>query len=353
MISKEKLAELFEGKLDILSDALNEKAENSIADIVGEVSEALLSEMTPGHKAMMKQHLDNVDIVDYTDEFGKPTKPKKTQDPRIKNIKRPDDRDAYNQLDDFQAAKSGKNTNFVGKTYTTNERALRSESVESEKEYQDKIGKWAAWKMQKQQAKDNKKNLARAKANEKPVKEDLDEGMMKDIALATNWHGSGVDSYEKAQDRKKARKDSIKKFFSGKKKEVKEDVEQLDELSRGTLASYASKSIKSKDNAKSEKDRAFDHHMRTGGGNFRDTANRLNRKIDKREKGVDSALKRLAKEEVEPLEELSQEKLAKYKDHASAQILRYDGKSHNTDKKFWNRVKGLNTLGRKEKAKKD
>ncbi len=78
----------------------------------------------------MKQHLDNVEVIDYTDEFGKPTKPKKTQDSRVKNIKRPDDRDDYNQLNDFAASKSGKNTNFVGKTYTTNERALRAEEVE-------------------------------------------------------------------------------------------------------------------------------------------------------------------------------------------------------------------------------
>ena len=179
MLKKQNILDLLKGDFTPLTESINEKVESVVADMVVDLSEALLAEMTPGHKAMMKQHLDNVDVEDDTDELdGGTTKPKKRKDARIKNPKRPDDRDDYNQLNDFATSKSPKNTNFVGKTYTTNERALRSEAVE-------------------------------------------------------------------------------------------------------------------------------------------------------------------------PLEELSQEKLAKYKDHAGAQILKYDGKSHNKDKKFWNRVKGLNTLGRK------
>jgi hypothetical protein len=236
MIKTQNILDLLKGDFTPLTDSLTEKAESVIADMAENLTESLLNEMTPGHKAMMKQHLDNVSVEDDTDELtGDVTKPKKRKDARIKNIKRPDDRDAYNQLNDFAASKSPKNTNFVGKTYTTNERALRSESI--------------------------------------------DEGMMKDIAVATNFYGSGVDSYEKAQEKRKERRAKLKALFSGKKKTVKEEVEQLDEL--------------------------------------------------------------------------SQEKLAKYKDHAETQILRYDGKSHNTDKKFSNRVKGLNTLGRKNKAVKE
>jgi len=54
------------------------------------------------------------------------------------------------------------------------------------------------------------------------------------------------------------------------------------------------------------------------------------------------------KEEVEQLDELSKEKLAKYKGDAEGQILAWDGKSPNKGKKFWNRVRGLNTLGKKK-----
>jgi hypothetical protein len=213
MISKEQLSELFEGKLDALSNELNEKAESKIAGIVGEMSEALLTEMTPGHKAMMAQHLDNVEVIDYTDEFGKPTKPKKTQDSRIKNIKRPDDRDAYNQLNDFAASKSGKDTNFVGKKYTTNERALRAEELQQIEE-----GKIA--------------NTYHVANPERKI-------------VFTGSHSKALKKYNELRqgDDKELGTAKHSMFHTlVKNKFVKEDVEPLEELSKATLGRYIKKS---------------------------------------------------------------------------------------------------------------
>ena len=65
MATKDILLSLFEGKFDIVKDSLSEKAESVVSNIVLESTEVLL-EMTPGHKEMMKQHLDNLKIVDDT-----------------------------------------------------------------------------------------------------------------------------------------------------------------------------------------------------------------------------------------------------------------------------------------------
>jgi len=86
-----------------------------------------------------------------------------------------------------------------------------------------------------------------------------------------------------------------------KKTTTKEEVEQIDELSKSTLASYATKAA---DQARVKKDAAAGYLRmnkgRVSSGEIKKTA-----EGDKRIEGVKSAIKRLAKEEVEQIDEIS------------------------------------------------
>ena len=75
-----------------------------------------------------------------------------------------------------------------------------------------------------------------------------------------------------------------------KKKTTKEEVEQLDELSKGTLRSYGEKALKNKKTLEK---------VRREVGNYP----AITKKIEKRNKGLDSAIKKLSKEEVENIDE--------------------------------------------------
>ena len=291
MLKKQNILDLLKGDFTPLTESINEKVETVVADMVVDLSEALLSEMTPGHKAMMKQHLDNVDVEDDTDELdGSVTKPKKRKDARIKNPKRPDDRDDYNQLNDFAASKSPKNTNFVGKTYTTNERALRSEAVEPLEELsQEKLAKY------------------------------------KDHA------GAQILKYDgKSHNKDKKFWNRVKGLntLGRKTKSVKEEVEPLEELSKATLGSYAKKASS----------RAVFHQAKSiealGDKNY-ERAGHHGVKSAKRLHGTKMAIDKLQKEEIEPLEELSKATLGSYVKKAShdvatksAGVGRYSERSH-------------------------
>lgn len=86
-----------------------------------------------------------------------------------------------------------------------------------------------------------------------------------------------------------------------KKTTTKEEVEQIDELSKSTLASYATKAA---DQARVKKDAAAGYLRmnkgRVSSGEIKKTA-----EGDKRIEGVKSAIKRLAKEEIEQIDEIS------------------------------------------------
>ena len=75
-----------------------------------------------------------------------------------------------------------------------------------------------------------------------------------------------------------------------KKKTTKEEVEQLDELSKETLRSYGKEALKDKKSLE-KKRRAL--------GNYP----AITKKIEKRNKGIDLAIKKLSKEEVEHIDE--------------------------------------------------
>jgi len=97
-------------------------------------------------------------------------------------------------------------------------------------------------------------------------------------------------------------------------KDVKEDAEQIDELSKATVGSYAQKA---KDDL-SRSDYLAGKKMgeRMHGAKPDNAERKLNAKASKRYKGLGMAINKLAKEEVEELEELSTEKLLAYRKKA-------------------------------------
>lgn len=109
------------------------------------------------------------------------------------------------------------------------------------------------------------------------------------------------DDAAKEQQRQKNQEARIKRRLT------KEEVEQLDELSRGTLASYTRKSAADMAGARGEAARYFGYKQReknkTRKDIFQDFENTENNRIRKRWKGIQSATKKLAKEEIESIEE--------------------------------------------------
>jgi hypothetical protein len=108
-----------------------------------------------------------------------------------------------------------------------------------------------------------------------------------------NNRNTGMDRAERALDRKD--------------KKLKEDVEQLDELSRDTLASYVHKASFSLGD--------IQNNVRNNGANKVES----DKKFAKRDNGIKQAVQRLTKktnEEVEQLDELSADALTKYGDKA-------------------------------------
>ena len=87
--------------------------------------------------------------------------------------------------------------------------------------------------------------------------------------------------------------------------------EQLDELSKGTLASYTRKAVRHMNSASSVKPR----HL-TPAGNIKkgsdEKVKKLNRRINNRDKGINKAVSRLAKEEVEQIDELKKSTVSSY-----------------------------------------
>jgi hypothetical protein len=101
-----------------------------------------------------------------------------------------------------------------------------------------------------------------------------------------------------------------------KKEKVKEEVEQIDELKKSTLASYVKKAHK--DNALT----ANDLGHRIGRSNvtgeiLKPSYIKDKSKYSKRSHGIDTAVSKLAKEEVEQIDEISKKTLGSYVKHAS------------------------------------
>jgi hypothetical protein len=124
------------------------------------------------------------------------------------------------------------------------------------------------------------------------------------------------------------------KWASNLHKYQKEDVEQIDELSKGTVLSYTHKAGRSMGkhigNAAAAKDIA--KYSYDG-----ETADQIKKKhIDKANKraaGIDAASKRLAKEDVEQIDEISMDYLRKKDYMHKAEVSRKD--AENTTRQYW------------------
>jgi hypothetical protein len=114
-----------------------------------------------------------------------------------------------------------------------------------------------------------------------------------------------------------------------KKKKVAEEAEQIDELSKKTLATYA---IKAKNQMGRDEARAgYQRGIRTMDGKGQGEMERAHdKRAEKRSKGIDTALNKLAKEEVEIEEKLNMDKATMgdvIKDFQDSNAPQFKGKS--------------------------
>jgi len=389
MITKEQLLALLEGNLEIVSEQLSEKAETVTTDIAGYIGEAMLTEMTPGHKEMVKQHLDAVDVVDYDADGSGKAKAKATKDARIKNPKRPDERDEYNELGDFETnkgkgPKADKTPNFGAKTYTDERKKQRKidEAVEPLMELSKKtLGRYinsasdsqrsnavvahdkygaAAKHYLKKTDNDNEyakyldkqgdgyfnKSVKRRKGIQTAVKK-LTKEEVEPLMVLESWfkkRSQPITDMNKKEikkpDWKLKYKQPGEKDEDFKKRMMKESVESLDEAGFSAPLGPLVKSGK--------KDSGYMRHGKGYAFNSSNPDMRINRRagIDKKigwdddaekemkhQKNQENRIKRrMTKEEIEPLMELSRSTLARYV-HKSGhdQIRNYEKASRGQD----------------------
>jgi len=105
-----------------------------------------------------------------------------------------------------------------------------------------------------------------------------------------------------------------KQFDNFKKKGFKEETEQIDELKKATLASYIDKAA---DSVKSKKDAAANMYRFTKQVT---SAMKKSAEGDKRIEGIKSATKRLAKEDVEQIDEISAQAHKEYQAKARSDV---------------------------------
>ena len=134
----------------------------------------------------------------------------------------------------------------------------------------------------------------------------------------------------------------------------KEEVEQIDELSKKTLSSYVNKSADSK---AANAMMVGNVHGRVPNVSQRPDMSPRWKKIDKRSKGIATAVSKLAKEEVEQIDELSKSTMGSYVDKAKKSAVENDSKRLSTGKtsaetasirtsatnKFHKRTQGIST----------
>jgi hypothetical protein len=165
----------------------------------------------------------------------------------------------------------------------------------------------------------------------KSVKEELGEAV-DPSEIAGNPKAYGVDTVKKAYYHKKAStsdKESLARHLDRyhghkewRKPLVKEEAEQIDELSKETLKSYAKK-------AGAEATGVKGKHL---------SPEKSNKRFD----GFAKAARRLAKEDVEQIDELSKETLGSYKHKAELSIPK-------DDREYTNRSKGIDRAEKKLK----
>lgn len=187
------------------------------------------------------------------------------------------------------------------------------------------IKKAGAVKESVEQIDENEKKLAALKAKIDAERDRL--GMAQE---KRKMKGSRIQSATEMKIRSKIH-DLTNQYYS-LERSMKESVEQIDELDKKTLASYAQKAAISSTNAgvslaSSKNDGDRNRHAKT---------------IGKRMQGVFRATNRLAKEDAEQIDEVSKDKLKNYMDAARKDMRnRYYDDSPESDKKYFNRSKGI------------
>jgi hypothetical protein len=142
------------------------------------------------------------------------------------------------------------------------------------------------------------------------------------------------------KDKKTAQK--IRDMMAKEKKPVKEDAEELDELSKPTMGRYINKAKDSIDTASYRQG----HREALGG-----SSKPLEKKLTKRHKGIETAVKKLTKEESEQIDELSKATMGSYINKAAERIgtkgvtaglkIAADEKSSSNFKDMGKRQKGI------------
>lgn len=112
-----------------------------------------------------------------------------------------------------------------------------------------------------------------------------------------------------AKDKKVAQK--IRDMMAKEKKPVKEDAEELDELSKPTMGRYINKAKDSIDTASYRQG----HREALGG-----SSKPLEKKLTKRHKGIETAVKKLTKEDAEQIDELSKDTMGRYINKAATKM---------------------------------
>lgn len=117
-------------------------------------------------------------------------------------------------------------------------------------------------------------------------------------------NGNGDDVFTASNIKTIKRKEERHGYDAGEDEKVYEEVEELDELSRTTLATYA---IKAKNQMGRDEARAgYARGIRTMDGKGQGEMEKAHdKRAEKRSKGIDTALNKLAKEEVESVDEMA------------------------------------------------
>ena len=135
----------------------------------------------------------------------------------------------------------------------------------------------------------------------------------------------------------------VRDMMAKEKKPVKEESEELGEVSKATLGRYINKAKDSIDMASYRQG-----HKEAHGSSSKP----LEKKLTKRHKGIETAVKKLTKEDAEQIDELSKDALASYTVNAARDLPRLAGKRQAeirktgigaSDRKIKNRIKGIDT----------
>ena len=171
-----------------------------------------------------------------------------------------------------------------------------------------------------------------SKKNKEHIMEDmqLEEGVVDVFAHERNdnspklqdWSRAKLDKHRKIPHGTYSRKDiedehkrriRTSEYEMRSKAPVKEETEQLDELSKKTMLSYVDKALRDKrrtDRAHGAESNKPYSTSAAGKSDF--SIKQLGKESDKRHKGIVTATKKLAKEETEQLDELSKKTMANY-----------------------------------------